>query len=184
MDGAEIEALMVELSEEGSLQDPRYYGNKKLSSRHMLMISMQATGSSNNEIAEHFQMTPSRVSVILNSPAAQAARHKLTADLVSNITTDVQERIASEAAASLDVLLSIRDDIGESGQVRSRVASNLLDRAGFAPVEKHANLSIKVSPETAAILKQSMEEVSLPPEDLEIIESTAKVLGIEEQIDW
>jgi len=74
-----------------------------------------------------------------NSASVQGSRlmnNKAVAGIIGDVKRDIKQELVDNAHIALDVLHNIMLDDGVSAKVRSDVASNLLDRAGYKAVEK------------------------------------------------
>lgn len=113
-----------------------YYDLQKLRSTHREIIRLDATGQfSGKEIAEHLGVTPQMVYYTLNSEMGREMRSALQheADLS---TLDVMHQIRSMAPVAAEQLenMLVRDDTSDT--VRTRIAQDILDRAGYGATHK------------------------------------------------
>jgi predicted transcriptional regulator len=147
---------------------------KKLNSRHKQIIAMSAAGVRNKDIADLLGMSQSRVSVILNDPRSRVLERQLASDVVSQIATDVSERIQGAAGEAFDVVKNLMDN-ADSERVRQTSAFDILDRAGFKPKETTANLNLNVDGDQLETLVEVLKEVRERPPVLEHLQDSSDV---------
>ena len=99
----------------------------KLNERHRLIAFMKLGGASRDEIATQLGYEPTYVSAITESPMFKALMDHLRAEMRTKTIGGVVDRIISEGAASVETLVTLRDN-AESEQVRTIAARDLLDR--------------------------------------------------------
>ena len=75
-----------------------------LNEQHLQMVLFRAGGVRQNRIARHFEVTQSRVSIILNHPDAQTLLDRLGAVHAVEGVADVKERIAHLRGPILDLI--------------------------------------------------------------------------------
>lgn len=105
---------------------------EKLNPMHIQMIMDRAMGMKPGEIAQKFDMDPSRVSVILNHPFSERILGAILSTL-SDRVTDPVERMRGYAHEMIDTKLALVRDKGTSKTLRNQIATDILDRAGYGP---------------------------------------------------
>lgn len=118
-----------------------------LSSRMKAALRLVFDGWSQADICEATGYNQCRISVIVNSPVGKAylaELDKATLDKVATAQADfavsknkmaIRERLETEAAASLETLLAIRDGSADP-RLTATVSMDLLDRAGYKGPDK------------------------------------------------
>jgi len=81
------------------------------------------------------------VSYAANSELGRANRDRLSAE-ADQVVIEVKRRIAEVAPKALDHLVQTLEDETTTPSLKTRVAMNLLDRAGFSGVQKSQVQSI------------------------------------------
>lgn len=104
----------------------------KLTDTHIEMIFDSIAGASLSELAAKHGYSVPRISVILNHPDAIYLKSTILAQS-SDKLSDLAERLKHIAPEALNVKLDILRDSRVAAAVRDRVATDLLDRAGYAP---------------------------------------------------
>lgn len=112
-------------------------GERKLGSlngmweRHHAIAKRVALGQTNKEIAAALGCTPQTVSNVRNDPMVKTVIDKLV--LQSEVATvDVATQIRELAPKALEVAKTLMESENVSATVRSGLARDLLDRAGYA----------------------------------------------------
>ena len=117
---------------------------KHTSSRHRAMMRYLIAGKTPGEIADIFELTNARVSVIINSPLFKEEMRKMEGEVRDEFvqneggkvhTDSVRGRLAEEALRALDTIVGFRDN-ATSERVRQLSALEILDRAGYKASEK------------------------------------------------
>jgi hypothetical protein len=126
----------------------------KMSSKTEVIMYMDVAGRKGNDIAEAVGLTPSRVSIIRNSPLYQSELSKLKTRLQDEYLDKSGERLSAgdpveEAlhAAAIDAA-RVKIDLmrsAESEFVRSSAAGDVLDRAGYKSHTEKTKLTIEVT---------------------------------------
>lgn len=140
----------------------KYWEPQKIRSRHLsIMEVMLANPQMNqNEIAAMLNFTPSRLSIIVNSPlfvyAMEGYRRKhmdKLSDLVAEATTE-----------ALKFSTGVLKNQNEATQLRQTSARDILALGHAKAVEKTASLALSASvpPELLAALGPILEEIKQP----------------------
>jgi len=129
----------------------------ELSDRHMHVIALAASGMKNNAISAVLDMSESRVSVILNDPRSRAIRAELSSDFVGKLMTDTREVIQGHALEAVYAVVDLMRN-GVSEQVRQRSAFDILDRAGFKPVERSVSAKVNLPDGAVDAIVQALNE--------------------------
>jgi len=145
--------LQHEKSESHVLAQPKHF-----SGIIQLIIGYDLCGWKVNKIAEAVKLTPSRVSVIINSPLYKGQREDRRKEFMEQLVdkkTDeivagdpIEHRIKQLATKAIEVKGILLENSG-SDFVRNSVASDLLDRAGYKPEVKKTITSIEVTEKMA-----------------------------------
>lgn len=112
---------------------------------HRMAAFMLLAGRTNSEIAAAASVGPATVSHL----RAQRWFQELLAVLANETGADIVGLLQSEAAASLETLVSLRDT-GESERVRLAAALALFEHANGKPVQKvisHSSHSVHATPQ-------------------------------------
>jgi len=141
---------------------------KHLSSRHRAMMRYLISGKPQGEVAELFGMTPSRFSIICNSPLFKAERTQMETEIGGQFVENeggkvhrdaVREKLMQEALASLDTVIALRDG-ATSERVRQLSALEILDRAGYkAPERIEGNVEVDASEGLVNAISCAMREM-------------------------
>lgn len=104
-------------------------------------------GKTSNEIAKELGVTAQRVRVWFATGGALHERYEVFARNQRSLIKDteirsVTEMIVDEAPKSLRTIVKIRDKKDVNPATRFIAAKDLLDRAGYAPVQKTANVHL------------------------------------------
>lgn len=108
---------------------------EKLSMVHINMVFDRAIGLRPGEIAEKYDTAPERVSVILNHPHAERLLGAIAAKMSERLTDPV-ERLRLMAHQAIDVKAEILANPKVHASIRDKVASDILDRAGYGARHK------------------------------------------------
>lgn len=120
-------ALAGELSRD---REPHYWEPDKLSPRHIGMILDRAQGMTVKDIAAQYDIDAARVSVILGHPDARTVMNAVMSQTADNVS-DPLVRIQRYASEMLDIKVEIARDEKTPKMLRDKIATDLLDRAGF-----------------------------------------------------
>lgn len=152
------QAMTGELNRARSL---KYWENLRLKPKHMQILLMAAAGYTNNMIANKMELTPARVSVILNHPDAQTLLSALVSYSAENLL-DVKARIQAHAGEALDIALNVMRNSGDM-KVQKDTAFELLKMAGYGAIERKqvdVNASLKMDKKDSSKLISALEESS------------------------
>jgi hypothetical protein len=123
----------------------------KIWDQHEEIIRRLTLGQKNTEIASSMNLSPAQVSNIRNSPIIQE-RLAIMKGARDAYTLDIARDIKEFAPTALEILKALCQGSDSSGlpvspTLKARVAADLLDRAGYAPVRNvnvqsvHAHLT-------------------------------------------
>lgn len=118
---------------------------------HRMAGFMLLQGRTNSEIALAAGVTPQSVSHL----RAQRWFHELLAVLANEQGQDIQGLMASEAAASVELLVGIRDDPNQPARVRADAAKFLIEQTVGKPTQKI--VTARASSTASADLHAEME---------------------------
>lgn len=136
----------------------KYWENLKLKPKHLQIILMKAAGYTNNLIAQQLDLTPARVSVIVNHPDAQSLLSTLVSYAAEDVL-DIKTRIKAHAGEALDVALDVMRTTKDDA-VRARTGFELLKMAGYGAVEKkEVKRVVEIREEQSGRLADAMEDL-------------------------
>lgn len=124
---------------------------QELKSQHKEMARMTLEGYSSFDIAEKLDMHPGSIQQIKRDPLFKQMLGKLE-DKADEEVVDVRKKISElsiKAVEKMDGLIDSYDD-----KVSLNASKDILDRAGYKPVEKSENLSA-----TVHLTKDEIEEL-------------------------
>jgi hypothetical protein len=127
----------------------------KFDSHHISMVLDMVQGMRNFEIATKYRFHESVISNLRNHPYTEVIMTAMFSKLADNMTDPIQ-RIKAYAHEAIEVKLEIMRDAKVSKDLRNRVASDFLDRAGYGARQK---LSVEVQPNEE---KPSVPNTHLP----------------------
>lgn len=136
----------------------------RLSPVHVQMIMDRAMGMKPGELAQKFDMDPTRVSIILNHPYAERIIGAILATL-SDRATDPLERMRGHAHEMIDAKLEIARDEKTPKGLRNAIASDWLDRIGYGArrqLEITTPIMPSVSAQSESQLLQALREARAP----------------------
>jgi hypothetical protein len=160
--------------------------NGKLQLRHHKLARLAALGCFNqNQIAERVGMTPSRVSVLLSTPAIQALVEEYRAEVTSEEIADYQRLVSVRDEAVKKLEAEIMENKIHGKDLVSAVNS-LLDRTGL-PAAKEVKVDTRnTNIDFSAIAQQHFSQQATKLEqttiDVTPTEDTTPVL-LEETLD-
>lgn len=125
-------ALKGELPRERS---PHTWEPQVLTPVHVQMVLDRAMGFQLKEIAERWDYTAAQVANVLAQPDAQTILSTILSMQADKLVS-MEDRFAALAPEALNVKVEILRNPEASPLVRDRVASDLLDRAGYGPRKK------------------------------------------------
>ena len=103
------------------------------------VLDAKKSGKSIRELASLFQVNKGRIERSLNRSLKQFARD--TGMGLSVSREDILQKIFNLAPKSLDKVSSLMEG-AEKQEVQLKAATDLLDRAGFSPVQKTLNITL------------------------------------------
>jgi predicted transcriptional regulator len=116
----------------------------KLQNMHMEIIRLAVAGMRQCDIAEELGITPVCVNYTLKSPIAQLRIAELRAAR-DREAVDFSARLKNGAGRAIDLLDSVMDgELSEQASLglRTKAATEILDRAGYAKVTKSINMNL------------------------------------------
>lgn len=116
-------------------REPKYWEPRILTPAHINMVLDRAGGFSLVEIAERWDYSAVQVANVLGHPDAQTILSTILS-LQAEQLTSIDSRLKAMAPEALNVKAAILRDPAAPPSVRDRVASDILDRAGYAPKQK------------------------------------------------
>lgn len=121
----------------------RLYEPKQLNSRHHEILRMNMLGYSNVDIAKMLGCSLATVSTAINSQLGRehAALLKSEADYSA---VETAKKIRELAPRALAILSEVLENSETPAAVRARVAQDLLDRGGYAPVKSVSMTSTSI----------------------------------------
>jgi hypothetical protein len=133
---------------------------KHLWERHKEVARLLVSGRKHVEVAATLGMTPARVAIIANSPVFEKYLDRLR-DRVEVGIVDVREKINEGSKDAIQVLLGMLKASDVNPQTKSKVAMDILDRAGFAAVKtvRSENLNVTLNAERLQELKDKRDEM-------------------------
>jgi len=124
---------------------------KLLKPKEIMAINMKFQGKSNPEISKMLNVTPNTVSTWfckqgkLRKAYEARCRELLAPSVHPAVSTDsalsVAERLKAEAPAALSTIVELSRG-AKREQVRYQSSADILDRAGYAPVQKNLNVDM------------------------------------------
>lgn len=135
----------------------------KLNEKHTTCIALMMQGVSRQEIASRLEVHPTTIYQWQQQVEFQDALEEARRGLTESVKALIGGRLAEEAPASLDRIVRLRDG-AESEKVQLTAAMNLLDRAGFRPVEKSMQVvAHALTPDFANVMANLVEELKRIP---------------------
>lgn len=138
----------------------------KMSSRIQLIIALDIAGYNGNQIAENVGLTPSRVSIIRNSPMYTQERTRKWAELQSKVVDKKSDRIvAGDPVENKLKDLALRavgvyEDLIENGKgemAKKASADSILDRAGYKPHTDKTVTTVEVTEKMASRFERVLQ---------------------------
>lgn len=131
---------------------------QKLDDAHVQMIFLKHIGVPQRRIAEIFNYTESRVSILMNHPYAVAILTKLLT-LSAAQSLDIGARLDALLPKAVESLGEVLEDPQEKGAVKSRVAFGLLDRRGYGETKKvKTTHELQMPKEHSKLLVEALKE--------------------------
>lgn len=145
--------------------DGTYYNLQKLNQKHLEIIRLLAVGMKDHEIADELDCSKAMVKYTKESPVAQRKIELLKGKRDSS-AVDIRKRIQAMAPIALDKYQEILEKEEVSESVRSKVAADVLDRAGYNPVNKTLDVG-KYTEDKIEDLKRRARENGMVIEETE-----------------
>lgn len=152
---------------DGSLprgRELKYWEPPALAPQHIAWCFDRAAGMRNIDIAEKYNVTPERVSVILNSPDAEYLMGEILA-VGADRVADPIERMKGFAHEMINVKLSIIRDAEAPKSLKNEIASDFLDRAGYGARRK---VDVNVKPSITLPVEQGKRLVDALEESMKV----------------
>lgn len=138
-------------------------------------MQLHLQGLKNVDIARELGVTTVTVSRTLSSPIVR----EIVQRMLDGDTTalDVRTRLSNSAIMACEVIDNLMTDSEVSPAVRAQLAIKSLDRAGYAPVQKHAHVNSILSEEEIEamcaagkargfVVDDSVEDANVVPSDV------------------
>ena len=117
----------------GTLDKPAHLPDgifAKFSSRHVqIVLDKVLTGATNKDLAEKYDVTPQTVSYVMTHPYGKRLKAVILGAQADQLD-DIAERIRATAEEALEIKIQLMRS-SRFDAVRDRIASDILDRAGF-----------------------------------------------------
>lgn len=152
------------------------YQPKEFSPRHKQIIALAAAGTPNKEIAQIVDMSPSRISTIINDPRGQYLLDKMTGQFVRELSTSTREVIQSHSLEMAEIIVHLARH-ADSEQVQLRAARDMLDRGGFKAKDVSVVASVDISRADINEMSKRLKESFEDPDELEFVEDSAGVFS-------
>ena len=152
-----------------------YYNLQKMNAMHHEIVRRIVVGQKDHEIAKALGITKATVKYTRESPVVQEKLNTLMGQRDAS-ATEMHKRLKSIAPLALHRMEEIMEDDSESGATRAKVAMDILDRAGYKPVNKTANVT-KMGPDRISEIKErakNLDEVEIIQEAEVIEEESAE----------
>ena len=153
--------LKLHSAPEQEWRDTALNGRKNEQPWHRMAAFMLLQGRTNSEIAMAAKVTVSSVTTL----RAQRWFHELLAVLANEQGQDIQGLMASEAAASVQTLVAMRDDEELPARVRADAAKFLIEQTVGKPTQKI--VTARSSSAAASDLQAEMEALQAEIRSLE-----------------
>lgn len=124
--------------------------------RHDLVVALESSGYTREEICRITKYSYARVSVILTDPRAEAARRKFKSGLVDRLQS-IHDKLAVAAHEALDEIIEEMRHC-EDVRIRQKASLSILDRAGYTPVQKRLVATTQIAAEDADRLANALAE--------------------------
>jgi hypothetical protein len=139
--------------------------------RHHEVARLLAAGAKRSEVAQVMRMSEATIGLLQRSPAfQQLLMHymRVRDDQALGISAKLKE-------TALDVLLIIGNRLAAEGEVLPidtlrKLGTDMLDRAGFSPVQKNLNVNMGLSPDE---IRSIREQHALAPDAGKTLSATA-----------
>lgn len=153
----------------------RRYQVEQLWDVHHEVVRLALIGMKHVEIAAKLGISPVTVSYTLRSPivARQLEQMRAVRDLEA---VDISKEIAELAPRAVEILGELLDS--ELPNVRLKSAESILDRAGYAAVQRikmDANVSHSFTPDEIRDIKERAKDIGLMVMDADYVETTRQI---------
>lgn len=142
-----------------------YYNLQKMNQMHHEIVRRIVIGQKDHMIAKDLGCTTATVKYTRESPVVKQKLRILNGARDESFT-EVQQRILDMAPLALHEMEKIMNDQAETGSVRSKVAMDILDRAGYGAVQKKVDLT-RLSEDRINSIKERAQNAGMdfPDED-------------------
>lgn len=138
----------------------RQYQLKEMRELQQEMARRITLGQKNVDIARELDVCPQSVSIARNSAVVEEHIAELESQ-ADAATVSVTSRIKALAERALDVLEETLKDETVGKVLKSKIAMDLLDRAGHSGVQKIQKVSATLSPDDIAALKANARSAGI-----------------------
>lgn len=156
-------------------RDLKPWEPSELSPVHKQICAYRASGFRPGEIAELVDMSPTRVSVILNHPDAKELIAKLATDIAIERASDVRTLLDSAALEAMQKNIQLMRS-AKSERVQQISAFDILDRAGYEKRELIVSTNVTMPKEDAEALRETLRETTLEVEKRTPVDNTLELL--------
>lgn len=138
---------------------------QEINSKIEYILWLDITGKSGNEIAELIGLTPSRISIIRNSPMyMERLKSEMTklrekyrdAQTKRTVNDPVKDALTGAALDAAEAKIRLMES-AESEFVRNQAAGDILDRAGYKKHEEKTSVKIEVTEKMADRFERALE---------------------------
>lgn len=136
---------------------PDYHELKKMKQIHHEIALLAITGKKRKDIANTLGVTPQMVTYTLQSELVQR-KLRLLRGARDAEALDVQGRVRELAPLALDELEQILINPNTENREKRMIAQDILDRAGHGAIQKHADVSDKLTTEDLDDIKKLARE--------------------------
>lgn len=147
-----------------------YYSLQKMNQMHHEIVRRIVVGQKDHEIADALGITKATVKYTRESPVVQQKLNILMGQRDAS-AIEMRKHLQELAPLALFYMEEIMADESETGSTRSRIAMDILDRAGYEPVHKTMDVT-KMTEDRISEIKQRAREEGFEVEEAEIVEET------------
>jgi len=141
------------------------YDIKRLWGQQKEILRLVASGLYNNkQVAEMVGVTPQTVSNIINSALGKQTLEMLEGAADSE-AVDLMIKLRALAPIALSVQEEIMMDDETPKRLKNDVANKMLDRAGYAPINKNLNMNLN-----AGLKREDIEAIKQRARELQEVE--------------
>lgn len=149
----------------------RKYEIKQLWDIHHEICRRLTMGQKEVDIASELNISKEMVQYTRNSPVVRQHLAGLHAERDAE-AIDIAVEIRNTAPRALEVITAIMENKDSPEAVRAKCAMDILDRAGYKPVERVANFSMHVGPgDIEEIRRRADERRAMSNEFVEVVET-------------